>query len=164
MYAWILSILMILTPQAAWSESYPELASAIVEAAEEHPLFQGEDGVEETALLLVAVAKYESEFNADARGDGGASLGAWQIGRSHAPAAELLDPRTGAKHALRLFEASFRICRKRPFEERLGWYAWGRDGCDHALDKSRHRMMLAQRLKREHPRPPPEEDEPGEDE
>jgi hypothetical protein len=148
---WILNVLVALEPAAPWVDTYVDTAFAIADAAEEHPVFRGPHAVERTAAFLLAIGKFESDFNPAAVGDRGQSLGEWQLSKVHAPKVELLTPGIEARHALGLIETSFRICKDRPVEERLGWYAWGRDGCEHAHDKSRHRMDLAKRILRDHP-------------
>lgn len=151
MLAWILVLMVALQPEAPWIATYTGTARAIAEAAEREPIFDGDDGPERTAALLVALAWFESRFQADAIGDASQSFGLYQISRVHAPALELVEPIDATTHALRLLRQSMAICAKRPMVERLGWYAAGGPGCDHAHDKSRHRMQLAQRLLREHP-------------
>jgi hypothetical protein len=161
MYTWILSLMVSLQPSAPWLDTYWETAVAIGRAAEERPLFRGELGKERTAALLVAVAYYESHFDAGALGDCRKdaprslarcqSVGLYQISKANAPADELLDRDDASRHALRLFATSFRICRERPVFERLAWYAAGGNGCDRRLELSAHRMSLASRLMREHP-------------
>jgi hypothetical protein len=151
--AWLLFILTRLEPSASWQDTYVETAFSIADAAEERPLFHGPRGAAATALLLASVAKFESDFDPGAVGDHGASLGLFQVNRVHASERELLTPGSAARVARDLMAVSMRICRARPLVERLGWYAWGRDGCDHALEKSRHRFELAQRLMRDYPPP-----------
>lgn len=124
----------------AWAASYIETAEEIAEAATEAPLSNDR---RRTAALLVVMAYRESRFNRLALGDGGASVGLFQINRGWGVAS--------ARGALSLIHASFDMCRERPFAERLGWYMWGRSGCDHRLEKSAARMHEAARLAKELP-------------
>lgn len=146
LFLWVLSLIGMLAraegPLPSWAMHYPEVAGAIATAAHESPL-PGADGERRMAAVLVAVAYHESRFDQHAKGDKGASLGAFQIGRTWGPPA---DTDGQARLAARLVLDSFRTCAARPLEERLGWYAWGRVGCEHALGKSRVRMNLAGRL------------------
>lgn len=145
--AWVLSMLVQLGATEHVTPA-PELAPAIAEAALKRPL---EGSAPRMAALLVAVAWRESRFDVAAKGDGGQSLGAWQISRAWVRDAPGLDAE--ARLATKLVVESFRICASRPLAERLSWYAWGRAGCDHAHAASRARMSLAARLLREHPAP-----------
>lgn len=141
--------------EAPWGDRFEDVATAIDTAANENPVF---GTPERTAAVLTSVAFFESHFNPDALGDCTKgrprtlatcqSVGAFQISKAHASAEVLVDPLSAARQALRLMGTSVNICRARPLSERLGWYAWGRVGCYHSLDKSRHRMALAATLLR----------------
>ncbi len=132
MAAWVLSLIVaIASPGAPWADTYVDTAFAIADAAEEHPLFAGHDGAERTAALLVALAKFESDFDPAAVGDHGASLGLFQVNRLHAPRRDLLRSGPAARVATGLLGASLRVCRGRPPEEALAWYAAGGAGCLH---------------------------------
>lgn len=144
-YAWMQA----LTSAAPWADTYGSTAAAIAEAATAHPLWPGEDGPRRTAALLVAVAKFESEMDPNAVGDAGQSRGMYQIDTSHAPAAELTDPRAASEVAIRLLRDSMWICRTRPEAERLAWFAHGGVGCpsdERSGRLSRHRWGLAEKL------------------
>lgn len=69
--AWILAAMAM-----AWTLTSPimgitpkPVAAAIAEASIEKPLFPGEDGPRRGAALMVGIARYESGFKADAKGD-----------------------------------------------------------------------------------------------
>lgn len=165
-------------PRAATEETYRRIAEEVVEVVlEEEPLFpdgDGQEGRAQTALLLAAVASYESQYNAVvARGgsvrrgdnDNGAAVGPWQ---TH-PYAPLLpegwgrgdlaeDGHKAAAFALRMMRESFRACAALPVVDRLGWYAEGGAGCRPGL-KSRWRVGRALRWWKAHPY----EEGPGED-
>lgn len=126
---WMLS----LVPSSPWIDSYEETAQAIDDACE---------GDVRCGAVLTAIAYHESRFNPEAVGDRGQSVGVWQLSRSWRP-----EPGVDrhARLARGLVSRSFRICAARPMEERLGWFAAGRDGCGRPAS-SRIRMNLAKRL------------------
>jgi hypothetical protein len=79
MIAWILAAMAM-----SWSLTSPimgiipkPVAAAIATASLEKPLFVGEDGARRTAALMVAVARHESGFKADAKGDCKDKLPGW---------------------------------------------------------------------------------------
>lgn len=161
-YAWTLAIMTHLQPPAEtpWADTYPETAYAIVDAAVDEPMFPGPDGIERTIAFDLSVAWFESRFRPDALGDGGASVGLFQIAKTFAPAETLLAPPSAAHLAQRLFLQSFRICRSagRARAEGLAWYADGGVGCgregargERARRLSTHRFELAERILREFP-------------
>ncbi len=148
MSAWILSLMLVLQPQAPWRATYEATAAAIAATVQrEEPLFAGEQGRERTAALLVSLAWFESRFDAHALGDHGRSHGLYQI-QEHG---ELADPADATRAALGMLRESFRVCRARPLEERLGWYAAGGPDCSRGLRESRHRVARAMWLFRTHP-------------
>lgn len=151
---WILSLMVaasLLEPlPASFRGHYPEIAQAIADAAEATPL-PGKDGKSHMGAVLVALAWHESRFRPDLKleGDAGASLGPWQLSKGwHAPS----DLEGQAMFAARLVRQSWSVCRDRPIDERLGWYAYGRRGCEHRWETSRIRMALAKRLLAKYPR------------
>jgi hypothetical protein len=164
-----------LVPTAPWSDVFPREAESFVTAAERDTLFRGKRGIEETIDYELSVAFYESHFKPEAKGDGGASLGLFQIAPGTAqpyvgwvrakraargdvfdPWAtvrdELFDVEASPGLALRLMRVSFEICRDRPREERLGWYAAGGSGC-RGIKESRHRVAKAEWIARAFPAP-----------
>jgi hypothetical protein len=150
MFAWVLSLMIAVQPNAPWRDTYESTAHAIAKVvAEEEPLFAGELGRERTAAVLVSIAWFESTFNPAAVGDHGRSRGLYQIQGE----GELSDPVEATRVALRLVRASFRVCRARTMDERLGWYAAGGKDCERGLRESRHRLLKAKWLVKN--RPPP---------
>ena len=150
MFAWILSLMIAMQPNAPWRDSYESTAQAIAKVvAEEEPLFAGEMGREKTAAVLVSIAWFESTFDPHATGDHGRSHGLYQIqGKG-----ELSDPVDATRAALSLVRASFRVCRARTMDERLGWYAAGGNDCERGLRESRHRLLKAKWLVKNHAPP-----------
>ncbi len=151
MAAWVLSLLLLLQPDAPWRASYEETARAIATAAElAEPLFPGPDGRARTAALLVAVAYHESRFDPNAVGDGGRSFGLFQHQRG---GTSNFAPAVAAPRALETMRGSMNVCRARPADERLAAYASGR--CDRGLAASRARLALSRALLAGHPPPTP---------
>lgn len=171
--SWCLALLNMLVPVASWTDEYPREAESFVTSAERDPLFKGKRGVEETVDYLVSVAWFESHFKPSAKGDAGASLGLLQIapgtaqpylGQVRAKRAafgdifdpwntvrdDLFDVEASPSIAIKLMRVSFGICRDRPREDRLGWYAAGGAGC-RGLVESRHRVAKAQWLAQAYP-------------
>ena len=122
-----------ITPE--WAASYPETAQEIADAAEAAPLL---GDVDRTASLMTVWAFRESRFNRRALGDGGGSVGLFQVGRFWGD--------TSTAGALRLMHESFRVCAKRPLAERMSWYAAGGSGCERRNELSRSRMLAAKAL------------------
>jgi hypothetical protein len=121
------------------------LAAAIVRAADEAPLFAGEDGARRTAALLVAVAFRESSLKLDAVGDHGRSFCAFQIHASSGGTAALLtDADACVRKALSMLRESLRVCPAHP----VAFYASGPGACtnERAQRISRDRLALAHRL------------------
>jgi len=134
------------------SDRHGEISHAIAEASSVDPLFpQREDGAERTASILVSIAFHESRFHPNVIGDQGKSFGLFQIqpGTWKIDAKTLLLPRTAASVAIDLVRKSFAQCRKRPWQERLSWYAASAT-CETVsptvLGKSIERMLLADKL------------------
>jgi hypothetical protein len=154
---WVLSIINgpFGAPSAPWAYSYGETSTAIADAANADPLSHDPDGAVKTAAILIALAKHESDFHPNAIGDHGASLGLFQI---QPPTAKvdgtlLLVPRTAAPVAIDLIRTSFRVCGKRPWEERLAWYAAGGNRCadnKQALRASRDILNMAKYIFEHH--------------
>jgi hypothetical protein len=162
MLSWILSLMLVLQPQAPWSDTYPATASAIDQAVQEQPsLFPADaDGRAKTAAVLVALAWAESTFNPKATSRSGVR-GLFQVGGR----GDLSDPLKASRVALELVRESFRLCSARPVEERLAVYAAGGVSCKdpgaEALKKSRYRVMKGLWLVKHHPPPgPPPQLEP----
>lgn len=136
----ILTVMTLLQPQAPWKGDYETVARGLLEGAAAAPVFEGAWGVQRTIALDVSLAWFESRFDHHATGDNGAAHGLYQV---HRREAESVKAQT--VEANELIKASFRICKNRPLEERLGWYASGGNGCDKpgGLKASRHRMLKA---------------------
>jgi hypothetical protein len=81
----ILALLVALVGPSAGSPAGLEpVAAAIAEEAAGAPLWPGDEGVRRTALVLLAIGVHESGFrpavrSCAVRGDGGKSLGAYQL-------------------------------------------------------------------------------------
>lgn len=130
MALWLMSAMVgWVPPRTVDAVRYASIADDIIEVAAEAPVFPGEDGIARTALLMAAIASYESSYRADVdsfqvRGDHGRSHGLMQV-----------QLRTGEKcpdrtTCLRLgrerIRESLDACRALPFAERLSVYASGR--------------------------------------
>lgn len=130
-----------LQPSAPWLETYPETASEIASTCETHSPSRLGSSVQ-CAATMVSLAWFESRFDPEAVGDGGQSLGLFQVSRAW--------PRAGsqAATALRLVLTSESICRRLPLSSRLAWYASGGPDCSSSRGAllSRHRMALAASL------------------
>jgi hypothetical protein len=162
--AWILSTMFTLQPAydarscwwgVKWTDTYEHTAERFAQAAYDDPLkTRAVDGSSEgdvvfTAALEVVWAARESRFKPDAVGDSGASIGILQVNPRTAGTSRevLLDVDQAIPIAVGLFHFSFRACRDRPVEERMGQYIWGRD-CEHRLDVSRARVERARTIAR----------------
>lgn len=161
--AWVLSLMVAIWPQAKsrWGETYPSTAEAMAESANMSPLFEGNDGPAKTAAVMIAVSWYESAFNPKAIGDGGHSFCLGQINDSNFRHLQLTktlilsDVRVCVKAMSDVMRESFRVCKGRGFEELLGHYAVGGNGCP-ASEKGRGRMRKAQWLFAQYPYTAPE--------
>lgn len=162
--AWVLGAMQSIQPEAPWKETYPTTASAIARVSIEEPLFAGERGPLETASVLLATAWFESNFKIDAKGDctkGGLvvpckdegavphSFGLYQINETNFAGLKIEkatwiteDAYASTRAARSMMNTSFKMCRARPQEEWLGWYAAGGEGC-RGVTKSKHRMLKA---------------------
>ena len=109
-----------------------EIAKAIVGAAD--TFFE--------AQLLVVYAAYESNFVKNAVGDHGLSFGAWQLRGTSRDCA--MTPRCAAAVWVRRARQAAVDCSSNPEEERLAPLASG--NCDHARQKTRWRVELAESL------------------
>jgi hypothetical protein len=153
--AWILSLMTILQPEAAWKDTYPATAAAIDQVVTEQPSIFTDDheGRAKTAAVLVALAWAESTFKPNAVGAGGVR-GLYQIGGK----GDLSDPLKASRVALEMVRESFRLCKARPVEERLAVYAAGGVSCkdmpEKILAKSRFRVWKGLTLVKQNPPPP----------
>jgi hypothetical protein len=151
----VLSLLVALQPKAPWADTYGRTAQAIAHVAESDPLFE-DHGEERTAALLVAIAWHESRFKPDAKSANGRYVCLYQIDRRHLPdpTKALSDPEVCTRAALAIVKDSLAKCAKHPLADRLAVFMSG--SCDKGIQPSRYRSLLAARLLREHPAPPPE--------
>ncbi len=146
------------TTEARYEAVADDIATIVLDEAEA-PLFKGEAGRAQTALLLASVASYESSFNAvTARGgsltpgdnDGGRAVGLWQThvyghteeGWTRADLAG--DRQKQIRIALRRMRASFKVCQGVRLEDRLAHYATGGNACT-PNEKATARMTRALR-------------------
>ena len=151
---WVLGVMNQLVPHADWKRTFPESAEAIASASNEHNLFPEEEfGAKHTASILLGLAYYESRFNPHAgMQHGGKAFGLFQIQvpTAKVPANLLLLPRSAADIALNLIEVSYRECKEFPWDEKLGWYARGGNGCvKQGRQESRPRLLLAEKIFKE---------------
>lgn len=117
------------------------LARAIVDVvAERGPLFKGEDGERRTLALMVAVAYRESTFKADAIGDHGRSVCAFQI--LHGARSLLTDVRACTDAGYTQLAASVRACPGHP----VAPYARGTCESEDGRRISADRMRVARSL------------------
>jgi hypothetical protein len=153
--------------EAAALKRYEAIATDVATVAldpNEDPLFAGEDGRSQTALLIASIASFESHFRADvdqgkARGDHGVSVCIMQV-QVHGKTAEgwsaqdLLDDRTRCLAAgLHRIRESFTMCKHLPLRHKLSGYTSGTCTSDVA---SEWRIGRAVKWMKEHPAPIPE--------
>jgi hypothetical protein len=148
-------------------ERYESIARDVATVAldgGEQPLFGGDNGRVETALLMLSVASFESSFRKSVddgigRGDHGRSYCLMQIRVGSGTTAEgwtgpqLVEDRQRCFRAgLHILRGSFGICQKLAIEDRLSAYATGR--CMDHVQVSRSRVMRARRFWESHVPPP----------
>ena len=120
------------------TERYRSIATDIATLAmdeNEKPVFAGDNGRVQTALLMAAIASYESGYRADVdegrvRGDHGRSWCIMQVhvvGTTHEGfrGADLVNRSNCLASALHLMQESFTICRGQKVEDRLSLYTVG---------------------------------------
>jgi hypothetical protein len=159
MAIWILSLMQLLVPRAAYADTFPATAAAIEKVAHESPLYDDDDGVVKTVAELVSLSFHESRFDPRAVDKTKQSLGLAQVDVSNlaslgiASKEELFDPETNLRAALKLMKISHRLCGRRPPEDGLANYASGGGTCSvpEGLAASRQRMKFAAALLRRHP-------------
>jgi hypothetical protein len=132
----------------------------------ESPLFEGEDGRTQTALLILSVASYESFYQKMVdeglrRGDNGRSVCLMQVRvgegktREGWRRADLVHDRTLCFRAgLHILHASFDMCRRFALADRMSAYATGH--CFSNAQISRSRLGRARTWWTTHPPPRPE--------
>lgn len=136
MWEYILGLVVSLS--TADNYAFVQAADAVV--ASEPPIFDGPDGRQRSAALLVAVAWYESKFQLDAVGDGGRSVCAMQI--FYGKRALLRDADACLRTGYRMLRASARACPSHP----VAVYARGSCASAEGRRLSNHRMQLAKKL------------------
>jgi hypothetical protein len=158
MTIWILKLMHLLLARAPWIDTFPATAAVIDKVAHEAPLYDGEDGVERTAVELVALTYYESRFNPKAVNKENNSFGLGQIHSSNlkfldVTREQLFDQETNLHAMLKLIRISHRLCKARPKIDSLANYASGGPTCTvpAGLTASRRRMSLAAGLLRRNP-------------
>lgn len=177
---WILTLMTSLAPSTPWRATYPSTALAFAASAVEKPLFDGQHGAAKTAALYVSIAWYEATMRPDAEGDCGSKDGRtvpsvagrcpadtiprsfciFQIGGSNLAGLGLTreeiqsDITTCVRAGNVMMRRSFTLCRARPIDDRLAWYAAGGPECgEKGSRESRHRMAKAAWLFRTEPPP-----------
>ncbi len=148
MLAWVLFVMLLWQPVAPWSDSYSSTAQGIIDGATAVPVFSGNDGVNRTIALDLSLAWFESRYDLHAIGDYGRAHGLYQV---HAP--EATDAKEQTIQANRMIKQSFKACANRVNTEWLGWYAAGGNDCNRGLKESRHRMLKAMWVYKNHPPP-----------
>jgi hypothetical protein len=136
MLEWVISLMVLLQSVAPWRANYESVALGIIQGAKDEPIFDG--SVEKTIVLDISIAWFESKFDINAIGDHGKSHGLYQT-PIELPASS--DEQT--RFANRMIRQSFKACKHRVIEERLGWYAAGGNDCERGLKESRNRMLKA---------------------
>ena len=142
---------------------YTEIASDLAAVAfdeAEAPLFTGESGRAQTAIVLASIAAHESTFRKDveegrARGDSGKSWCFMQLNLVNGKSVEgwtgeqLAADRTLCFRAgLHNARESFRMCKAQPIPEKLGAYASGHCG---SSAESRQMITRAIAFTKRHP-------------
>jgi hypothetical protein len=165
--AWLVGAMMAWSPPitktTAEQSRYEAIArdfAAVAFDANEKPVFDGEDGRAKTALLMAAIASYESGYRADVddgrtRGDHGNSWCLMQVRvigktRDGYTGEDLVKDRTKClRVALRLMRESFAWCKERSIEDRLAGYTVGT--CKENEPLARNRFYRAKNYWKDHP-------------
>lgn len=144
-------------------ESIARDAASVAFDESEEPLFSGSDGRAQTALLMLAVASYESSYlqavdEGSRRGDHGSSYCLMQVhvGNGMTPEGwtgkQLVEDRQLCfRAALHILHHSFTMCRALPIEDRLSAYASGH--CYESSRVSRSRIGRARSWWASHAKP-----------
>lgn len=147
------------TEQARYESIAKDLATVALDPSEK-PAFEGSDGRAKTALLMAAIASFESGYRADVddgrtRGDHGTSWCLMQVRvfgktREGWTGEDLTRDRTKCfRVALRIIRESFAWCKDRPIEDRLAGYTVG--SCKENEPLARNRFGRARSLWKERP-------------
>ena len=132
-----------------WIDWLPVEAEAFAEEASARPLPGMTPGL--TAALDVVMAWHEARFNPQVLHDQGSGYGLFGTHGFTLGRPVPLEPAGQVQAFHELARMSFRICRERPREERLAWYASGDPSCEKRVGLSRSRFWEAERLLRENP-------------
>jgi hypothetical protein len=111
-----------------WIEATAEVADGIADGCVARKL--PGMGAEECVSFLVEWAFHESRFDVTKVHDGGAGLGLFGTHQATLGRPVPEDAAGQVEGALELFAISWRVCSKRPYDERASWYAAGGNGCD----------------------------------
>lgn len=150
--AWILSAMVTwVPPRARDVPRYESIAEDLATVALEAPVFPSKEGPARTALLMAAIASYESNYRADidafsVKGDHGHSHGLMQVWLR--PGEECGDRLSCLRIGRDRIKESLDACRAFPFAERLGVYTMGKCGANPA---SRWRIGRAMGFWKKHP-------------
>lgn len=147
------------TDQARYDSIAKDLAQVTFDPAEK-PAFEGEDGRAKTALLLAAIASFESGYRADVddgrtRGDHGTSWCLMQVRvigktRDGYVGEDLVRDRTKCfRVALRIVRESFAWCKDKSIEDKLSGYTIGQ--CKDNEPLARNRFGRARSYWKDHP-------------
>lgn len=125
------------------------LAEPISIAANANPVEEGAEIL--SASMLVAIAWHESRLNAKAIGDHGRSFGLFQVQAAVWKVEKeiLFIPSKAAPVAMGLLKRSYQICIRRPWDERIAWYAASGNGCPthpKIVEQSKERMRTASKV------------------
>jgi hypothetical protein len=169
--AWLVTAMMAWSPpitktsegiraeQARYEMIAKDFATVTMDPIEK-PAFEGEDGRSKTALLMAAIASFESGYRADVddgrtRGDHGTSVCLMQVRvigktREGYTGDDLVKDRSKCfRVALRIIRESFAWCKDRSIEDRLGAYTSGT--CKDNEPLSRNRFGRARAFWKDHP-------------
>lgn len=169
--AWLVTAMMAWSPpitrtsegakaeQARYEMIAKDFATVTMDPGEK-PAFEGEDGRSKTALLMAAIASFESGYRADVddgrtRGDHGTSVCLMQVRvlgktREGYTGDDLAKDRTKCfRVALRIIRESFAWCKERNIEDRLAAYTSGT--CKENEPLARNRFNRARVYWKDHP-------------
>jgi hypothetical protein len=130
-------------------ESIAHDAAAVALDPSEEPLFAGPDGRTQTALFMLSIASFESDYKRTVdqgigRGDHGRSYCLMQIRVGDGTTREgwtgrqlVTDRKLCFRAALHILHGSFNVCRNLPVEDRMSAYATGRCFANAAISRSR---------------------------
>lgn len=161
---WLVAAMFAFAPareseRARYTEIASDLAAVTFDESEA-PLFAGESGRAQTAIVLASIAAHESTFRKDveegrARGDSGKSWCFMQLNLGHRTTVEgwtgeqlAADRKLCFRAGLHVARESFRMCSGFPIAEKLGAYASG--SCGKSAE-SRQMVTRAVAFMKRHP-------------